>query len=83
MQPASAIIERFGGVQPLAAALGLSASTVQRWTYSRENGGTDGQIPTKRQHQLLQLARERGIWLSPADFFVTGTLAPETQTSAA
>lgn len=69
MNPASSIVSKFGGVPVVAAAIGVPNSTVLRWTYPREKGGTGGAIPTKRQQQILDLAKELGVELAPADFF--------------
>jgi len=67
--PARQIITKFGGIRPLATALGhKNASTVQGW-WDRET------IPSKRQETLLALAAELGIALAPADFFKSGVAA--------
>lgn len=71
MFPAAEILDRFGGISVVAGALGVSHSTVLRWTYPVDKGGTGGTIPSKRQHQLLRLAQERGTRLNPADFFAS------------
>jgi hypothetical protein len=65
---ASYIIEKFGGQSALARLLGKRPSTVQHWA------GT-GTIPAKWQGELLRVARERGIELSPSDFVEAPTLA--------
>lgn len=69
MNPASNIVSKLGGVPAVASALGVPNSTVLRWTYSKEKGGTGGVIPTKRQRQILNLAKERDVTVTPADFF--------------
>jgi len=66
---AERIVSKFGGPRAVAGLLGLDVSTVHRWGYPRERGGSDGQIPTRHQRALLSAARERGIDLTPADFF--------------
>ncbi len=64
----STIIDLFGGVRPLARDLSkhlgedVSPSTVQGWK-DRAN------IPAKRQRQLMALAKDRRVALTPADFF--------------
>jgi hydroxyethylthiazole kinase-like uncharacterized protein yjeF len=75
---AGAIIALFGGVRPMARALGaatgktVSASTVQGW-------GERGRIPAQRQADVLAAARARGLTLSAADFFApAGTEAPSS-----
>ena len=63
MSQAEIIIERFGGITALARARGdENPSTVQGW---RDRGI----IPARRQAELLSLAKEMGIELSPRDFF--------------
>lgn len=66
---AATIIEKFHGARPLAAALSgvlgrrVSPSTVYRWTYPVEKGGTGGVIPTAKRRVLSQAARLHGILL--------------------
>lgn len=59
--PAERIIQRFGGQSALSNLLGRRQSTVQHWA-------STGRIPAQWHHQLLALARERGIALEPKDF---------------
>jgi len=53
----------------VANMLGLSVQAVYKWTYSIEEGGTGGLIPHRRQIELMVAAKQRGIMLSPEDFF--------------
>ena len=69
MNPAQVVISKLGGAQEAARLAGVDVSQVYRWTYPPERGGTGGRIPSKRQHRLLEAARDGGIELSPADFF--------------
>lgn len=46
----------------MAKALGIPPTTVQGWKAS-------GFIPARRQSLVLDKAKERGIDLSPKDFF--------------
>ena len=62
MSQAEFIIEKFGGVRPMASALGAPPTTIQGW---KERGF----IPARRQSAVLAAARARGIELGPADFF--------------
>ena len=69
MTQADHIIEKFGGLTALARLLGHKhPSTVQGWAQR-------GIIPARRQHELLDLAKERGIALRPEGFFNTGVAA--------
>ncbi len=60
MNAAQSVIERFGGQSALAKLIGKRQSTVQHWARV-------GVIPAKWQGQILQLAQDRGIDISPSD----------------
>jgi hypothetical protein len=66
---AARVIDKLGGATSVSTYLGLSISTVCRWTYPREAGGTAGLIPARWQHPLMAMAREHGVQLGPEDFF--------------
>ena len=55
------IITLFGGQTTLASLLGKGQTTVSYWAKT-------GLIPPRWQPKLLDLAKERGIALSPRDF---------------
>lgn len=77
MSQAERIIEKFGGIRPMAEAMKVPPSTVQGWKEA-------GFIPSRRQQAVLSTARARGIELSPADFFELPeppTAAPERRAS--
>jgi hypothetical protein len=61
MNAAQLVIEKFGGQSALAEMLGRRQSTIQHWTKT-------GLIPAKWHEQLLNLARQRGVDLTTADF---------------
>ncbi len=64
------IIAKFGGCHVVAEICNVDVTRVYRWTYPKGNRrGTGGLIPSWHQHTLLAAAKERGIDLSPADFF--------------
>jgi hypothetical protein len=70
---AERIIERFGGARALSrifAAMGINRtpSSIYKWTYPREKGGTDGIIPTSAWPDLLSAARIHGILISEEEF---------------
>lgn len=63
------IVDRFGGQTALAKLLGRGQSTVGYWAKS-------GTIPAKWHSQLLDLAMQIGVPLSPPDFMsMTGVAA--------
>lgn len=63
------IITKLGGARMVASALRVAATTVYRWTYPVEKGGTGGVIPVRRMNQIIAYANKRGIKLSVKDFF--------------
>lgn len=67
MTPAEIVIEKFGGVRPLARALKIDHSSVSRWAMTKGKRGSDGKIPSKYQAQLLRLAESLGIDLSASE----------------
>lgn len=58
------IVDAFGGVRPLAAAIGKPVSTVMSWKVR-------GSIPDDQKPDVLAAAKLRNIPLEPADFFPT------------
>lgn len=70
LEPAASIIDRLGGIQKVASAIGLSPTCVMRWRYPKAKGGSDGFVPSRRQQALLDAARIMGVDLTPSDFFV-------------
>ncbi len=67
------IIEAFGGVRPLATAIGKPSSTVQGWK-------ARGTIPDENKKLVWQRAQTLGVELSPTDFvpFAVSTEPPAT-----
>lgn len=68
MSAAAHVIAKLGGTRPAAELLRVPPSTVQSWKSS-------GVIPSRRQTQILNLAREKGIDLKPEDFFAAAEAA--------
>lgn len=78
---ADRIIKKFGRPRDLAKALDLlaakenndairrNATTVYRWTYSRDRGGTGGIIPTSAMNDVKRAARLQGILLTAEDWY--------------
>jgi hypothetical protein len=63
------IITKLGGARVVADALKIAVTTVYRWTYPVNRGGTGGNIPIKRMNQIIAYASKKGIRLSIKDFF--------------
>lgn len=70
LSPAEYVIRVFKGVRATARVLGRSPSSVSKWTKSRANRGTDGQIPRAAMWPLLAKAREMELDLSPNDLLL-------------
>lgn len=68
-EPASSIVDKFGGLTAVASLVNVKVSTVQRWRMPKERGGTGGIIPHWHQTRLLEEAQRRGVTLEPVDFF--------------
>lgn len=62
MAYAERIIEKFGGIRPMAAALATAPTTVQGWKDS-------GSIPDKHKPAVIAKAAELGIELALSEFF--------------
>jgi len=60
LAPAPAVIAAFGGIRPLAAALGVTPSTVQYWAMT-------GAIPQWRRDSIVKAATKSGVTLPSND----------------
>lgn len=58
------VISRFGSQQRVAELLGIWQTAVSGWVRR-------GAIPAKRQQELLTIAQQEGVTLTPEDFFAT------------
>lgn len=67
------------GIEVAAEVTERGESTVYRWMYRRENGGTGGQVPQADQVALLRYSREHGAGIDPAHFF-TGEVIQQART---
>jgi hypothetical protein len=54
------LFDRFGGIRPMAQALGESPSTVQTWKKT-------GRVPSIKQPDLLEKANELGLAVTAED----------------
>lgn len=75
---AESIINKFGGARNLARTLKecsdnpedhYNPSTIYRWMYPVEMGGTGGEIPVHALKTILRCARLAGIMLSTKDIY--------------
>lgn len=78
------IIRKFGGIHELRkvlTALGKprNASSIYRWLYTKEKGGTGGLIPVHIWSTLFAAARLQGILLTPEDFGTLETIRRESK----
>lgn len=56
------IIERFGGVRPMAAALGKPKSTVHSWLVR-------GSVPDRAKSEIVAKSAELGLGVQLTDFY--------------
>lgn len=85
-RPADKVIRLFGGVSAVAELVGTSTVQVHRWTYSKDKGGHDGQVPARHHPVLLTKARELSLPLTYGDLLpemVEHMAAPADQETAA
>jgi hypothetical protein len=68
--PADKCIEAFGGVRALARALDRNPSSVVRWRRPKDEGGSNGAVPSGLQGRILALAQERGLTLTAEDLIL-------------
>lgn len=67
-QPATSIIEKFGGPEAVAEIVETSSGQVRRWRYPKEKGGTGGAVPHWHISKLMNAARSRKMKLKAEDF---------------
>lgn len=60
---AKKIYRAFGGASQLARLLNLPRSTVYKWGYPKDRGGTGGLVPSHRIEAIIRLAKEQDIEL--------------------
>lgn len=68
LQPAMSIIDSLGGAAELSKGLGISYCQVRKWTWSKQRGGTGGLIPQRHHLAVLNIARQKCVPLTAADF---------------
>ena len=58
------------GMSPaqLAVKLKVDRSTVSRWTYPKDRGGTDGAIPRLHHKPIFEIAKSEKVKLTDSDF---------------
>lgn len=68
---AISIINKMGGAYTLAELIGVSPSTVYKWTYNKDEHpeGTGGIIPTRQHEAIKRAARREGILLTSRDWY--------------
>lgn len=75
---AQTIIAKFGGPRELARVLKevsddpkehYHPSTIYRWMYPEDAGGTGGEIPTPALKTIIKAARVAGVLLTPDDIY--------------
>ena len=66
------LLEKFGGARGLVRALARvgeykNPSSVYRWLYPKEAGGTGGLVPSKMWPAIMRASRIEGVLLTPED----------------
>lgn len=73
LTPSKLVILLFGGVRPLARLLNKTQSSVSKWQNSDA-----GDVPGKCHRQILELAKKRGVELTPEDLVYGRVIKKET-----
>lgn len=66
---ADRVIAKCGGVRKVAEITERAVSSVYKWTYSKEQGGTGGLVPSEAQVSLMAASNRGEVDLRPDDFF--------------
>lgn len=74
LEPATSIIDRFGGPDVVQEITGVDRTRVYRWTQPKEKGGTGGVIPLKPAQKLWAHAQANGLPV-PSDIFLSTAVA--------
>lgn len=72
--PADKCIAAFGGVRALARALERNPSSVVRWRKPKDEGGSNGAVPSALQGRILAIAQARGLSLTAEDLILRTVL---------
>ena len=64
---AERIIKAFGGAKNLSELTGIDLSSIYRWKYPKDKGGTDGAIPHGNHFKIMQAAKESKINITRSD----------------
>lgn len=72
--PADKCISAFGGVRALARALERNPSSVVRWRKPKDEGGSNGAVPSALQGRILAIAQARGLSLTADDLILRTVL---------
>jgi hypothetical protein len=78
MEPATGIIEAMGGTRAVSEIAGVHISQINKWTWPKERGGSDGVIPMKHAMSLVAHARLNGMSLTPNHFFPEASKEDQT-----
>jgi DNA-binding transcriptional regulator YdaS (Cro superfamily) len=60
MQPARSVVDMLGGGRAVARELGISPSTVSRWTMPKSRQNLGGRIPQVHWLSLIAMATKQG-----------------------
>lgn len=76
IENAAEIIERFGGIRPMAAKMGVAVTTIQGWKQRNS-------IPAARKDDLISAAKVHGVSLDGlAGFLPQGAVLPPSGTAS-
>lgn len=68
---AQRFIKKAGGVSALARMMNCDRTTIYKWLYPKNKGGTDGLIPSSRIADIEFAFSVAGIEIKPGDWALT------------
>jgi hypothetical protein len=76
LKPSEYVVKVFGGVRATARAIGRCPASVSKWSDKRKNRGCDGNIPSRAQRIILDIAKRKKMDITPSDL-INGRLIKE------
>lgn len=65
---ADKILKKLGGPRRVAVGIGVDPTTVYKWTYEKDRGGTGGIIPSASVAKVQKLSVVMGVELTAEDW---------------
>lgn len=74
MSPAEYVIHVFGGIRQMSRIIDRTPGAIHRWKSPKSKLGCGGRIPMNAQHEILFLAKQFKLPITPADLIYGRTV---------